>query len=44
MADEAGVTHDVTLAGKGYNLVPASYRRWQVARVARRSGREGVFR
>ena len=44
MADEAGVTHDVTLAGKGYNLVPGSYRRAQVARVGDRSSREGVYR
>lgn len=27
MADVAGVTHDVTLAGQGYLLVPGSYRR-----------------
>jgi hypothetical protein len=44
MADEAGVTHDLTLNGKGYIVAPGSYRRELVPLASAEGKDEGIYR
>jgi hypothetical protein len=44
MADAAGVTHDLTLNGKGYMIAPGSYRRELVPLASPGDREDGVYR